>query len=355
MEVQNVGLPHVPPPSSYVHALTQDIPRRSRRGYARGQCSSWMNRTIQSVATRKPLRRSHQSSPDCEGECHGGLQDRAPRVSKALVRIPLGHYHNLRFLAYRPGVIRGFLQVAESNFQLRYTGGNTDPKVALACQRSLLTLNSVLKELVTIKMPGTAKDLADQIDTIRQTLLEIYRRSLASFQTGLEPATISSLERANDLVIAHLSFKSLSKGMVFLWYRSRSRGFEAAEPLVSTFLSNQDALFLISLYRSRNSFHSVSHSSQSSAPCVPRWCKLFTLGRSLPMRSRLASFYSLHAISARSANIFGKHRYFRLRNLSRYPSPRIWLCITGNKSLKRVLLHPRLFKIPMKPYIRRDS
>jgi hypothetical protein len=55
-----------------------------------------------------------------------------------------------------------------------------------------------------------------------------------SFKHNLTPQTINFTEKSSDIRIAHLAFKCVMKGVLFIWYRSRAKGFEEADGEVRT-------------------------------------------------------------------------------------------------------------------------
>lgn len=59
----------------------------------------------------------------------------------------------------RPSLGDDLLQMIETNFNARYNASNMEPIVQLTLSRSLATLNQVLKELVSIRMPNIAKSV----------------------------------------------------------------------------------------------------------------------------------------------------------------------------------------------------
>lgn len=55
------------------------------------------------------------------------------------------------------------------------------------------------------------------------------------------------MEKTNDIRIAHLAFKCVVKGILFIWYRSRTKGFEEADGDVCTIRLWQSCLTLLRL------------------------------------------------------------------------------------------------------------
>ena len=60
----------------------------------------------------------------------------------------------------------------------------------------------------------------------------VYRSAAEAFAAGLAPTNLDTPEKLYNIRNAHLAFKCLSKGMIFLWQRSRIKGFDGAEAAV---------------------------------------------------------------------------------------------------------------------------
>ncbi|PVG00491.1 ARM repeat-containing protein [Serendipita vermifera] len=127
------------------------------------------------------------------------------------------------------------LGMIKTGYQTVYLSPNPTEQHILVLRRALSTLNQVLKELTATKVPLMAAAVNTLVDQLREPLLAIYQSASQSFANGLSPDTLASSDKLNQIRICHLSLKCTVKSMVFLWQRTRVKGFDDAAQTVEQF------------------------------------------------------------------------------------------------------------------------
>ncbi|TCD64327.1 hypothetical protein EIP91_004237 [Steccherinum ochraceum] len=106
-----------------------------------------------------------------------------------------------------PAVIPHLVNIIDVNLAARYTGGNSE---FLPLRRSLELLHAITKEFSTIKMAGGMRSMAQIVEATHLKLQDYYSAINASL-AGLSPSSVADSRVAEDLLLAHLSFKCLTK------------------------------------------------------------------------------------------------------------------------------------------------
>ncbi|KDQ20506.1 hypothetical protein BOTBODRAFT_309717 [Botryobasidium botryosum FD-172 SS1] len=136
-----------------------------------------------------------------------------------------------------PTLISDLMSVIQSSTEARFASPASDPRIPLTLKRALKVLDQVLKELSSVKVLVGAQNMTQVTKQLHGFLINVYGRFSAQFQGSVQPATINSPENADDIEIAHLAFKCLSKIMIWLWGRSNGRS-DDDDAIIASFFEN---------------------------------------------------------------------------------------------------------------------
>ncbi|OJT10170.1 Importin-11 [Trametes pubescens] len=138
--------------------------------------------------------------------------------------------------AYRPELINQLLGAINTSVEGRYSG--TNPSATLVLRRSLELLNAVLKEYAAYKMLTGVKTMGQLVRDLRLPLQAHYAR-MASSLPALTPASLNQTSTVEDLLLAHLAFKCLSKLTFWTYHRyTCCNDYKDLEPWVNEFFQN---------------------------------------------------------------------------------------------------------------------
>ncbi|KAK2466318.1 hypothetical protein APHAL10511_001960 [Amanita phalloides] len=162
-----------------------------------------------------------------------------PLISPVLIFLPNGTlYHSFEFklTPWRPNLVTDLMSVIDSNLKMRHSSAEDNAQNTLVLRRSLQLLNAVLKEFASIKMPSGMKIMAEVIidDALMNGVFKIvyvqlaeqlhlilynYYSSMSATFSSLDGnlQNIESTQVYNNILLAHLIFKSLVKIAVWLW------------------------------------------------------------------------------------------------------------------------------------------
>ncbi|KAH9846976.1 ARM repeat-containing protein [Lenzites betulinus] len=115
-----------------------------------------------------------------------------------------------------PGLIQQLVGTINTSVEGRYNG--TIPNAGLILRRSLEVLNYVLKEYAGYKMLTGVKTMGQLVHDLLQPLQAHYVR-LSSFIPSLTPASLGQPTTVENLRLAHLVFKSLSRLTFWAYHR----------------------------------------------------------------------------------------------------------------------------------------
>ncbi|KAH8106154.1 ARM repeat-containing protein [Cristinia sonorae] len=131
------------------------------------------------------------------------------------------------------------LSIIETNMTARYTGGSSD---FLALRRTLEILHCVTKEFASMKLMFAVKNMAKIVDETHLKLYAYYT-VIASSLEALDPTTVSDRRMAEEVLLAHLVFKSLTKCASWLYQKAKGRDQENVDQwLHNLFRSTVDQL-----------------------------------------------------------------------------------------------------------------
>lgn len=147
---------------------------------------------------------------------------------------------------YRPSLISQLVNAINTSIEGRYN--NTIPNAAVILRRSLQLLNAVLKEYAAFKMltgvktMGQVRQLRQPGPTVAEPLqlvedlripMQAHYARLTSTLPSITPATLGQVNVAEDILLAHLSFKCLVKMTFWAYHRySCCRDYREYEPWV---------------------------------------------------------------------------------------------------------------------------
>ncbi|KAI0352893.1 ARM repeat-containing protein [Trametes cingulata] len=115
-----------------------------------------------------------------------------------------------------PGLIQHLIGAINTSIEGRYSGST--PNATLVLRRSLELLNAVLKEYAAYKMLTGVKTMGQLVQDLRLPLQAHYAR-LSSSLPSLTPASLSQVNTVEDLLLAHLTFKCLSRLTFWAYHR----------------------------------------------------------------------------------------------------------------------------------------
>ncbi|PIL37210.1 hypothetical protein GSI_00903 [Ganoderma sinense ZZ0214-1] len=123
-----------------------------------------------------------------------------------------------------------------SSVEARYSTG--DPNATLMLRRSLQVLNAILKEYAGFKMLTGVATMGKLVNELRLPLQAHYAR-ISSSLTSINPASLSEVRTAEDLLLTHLTFKCLVKLAFWAYHRFAScRDYHEFAPWVREFFQN---------------------------------------------------------------------------------------------------------------------
>ncbi|KAI0832484.1 ARM repeat-containing protein [Trametes gibbosa] len=115
-----------------------------------------------------------------------------------------------------PGLIQQLFGAINTSVEGRYNG--TIHNATLVLRRSLEVLNAVLKEYAGYKMLTGIKTMGQLAQELLQPLQAHYVR-LSSSIPSITPASLNQPTTVEDLLLAHLAFKSLSRLTFWAYHR----------------------------------------------------------------------------------------------------------------------------------------
>ncbi|GLB33947.1 putative ARM repeat-containing protein [Lyophyllum shimeji] len=117
-------------------------------------------------------------------------------------------------------LMRDLVNVIDLNLRKRYEAMIEDRRDTLMLRRSLKLLNVILKEFASIKMLNGVKTMATLVDDLRPRMYGYYSQMAARISPStVTPQTFSSPRIHDDILLAHLVYKSMVKMTVWLWNR----------------------------------------------------------------------------------------------------------------------------------------
>ncbi|KAH9947240.1 ARM repeat-containing protein [Amylocystis lapponica] len=126
-------------------------------------------------------------------------------------------------------LVPDLMTVINANLEARFV--RKDSAAGLRLRRSLEILNAVLKELVSVKMPSGIKIMGQLLTELGPVFQGYYFQVASIFLSTLNPSTIGLPQTAEDLLLAHLVFKCLSKLVIFYWHQASVRtDYENMQP-----------------------------------------------------------------------------------------------------------------------------
>ncbi|KAI0719492.1 ARM repeat-containing protein [Cerioporus squamosus] len=135
-----------------------------------------------------------------------------------------------------PNLVSHLAGVVNSLIDARFS--NTAPNASLLLRRSLEVLNAVLKEYAAFKMLTGVKTMGKLVADLRLPLQTHYAR-LSSALPSINPSTLKHVRTAEDLLLAHLTFKCLVKLAFWAYHRfTVCRDYSEFEPWVREFFQN---------------------------------------------------------------------------------------------------------------------
>ncbi|KAG1752648.1 ARM repeat-containing protein [Suillus paluster] len=149
-------------------------------------------------------------------------------------------------------LLADIMDVIRTNLQVLCASPNSDPRSILALRRGLALLNCVLKEFSGVKMLTGVKTMANIIDQLHEVIFAYYSQ-LSAMISALVPPALGDQRTADNLIVAHLIYKCLSKMALWLWPRlikPEKGGFEKLEPwFLQLFQSSTGQLKILSELR----------------------------------------------------------------------------------------------------------
>ncbi|RDX55688.1 ARM repeat-containing protein [Lentinus brumalis] len=135
-----------------------------------------------------------------------------------------------------PDLVSHLAGVVNSSVEARFT--NSAPNASLLLRRSLEVLNAILKEYAAFKMLTGVKTMGKLVEDLRLPLQSHYAR-LSSALPSISPSTLNQVRTVEDLLLAHLTFKCLSKLAFWAYHRfTVCRDYNEFEPWVREFFQN---------------------------------------------------------------------------------------------------------------------
>ncbi|KAF8623412.1 hypothetical protein AX15_006355 [Amanita polypyramis BW_CC] len=133
-------------------------------------------------------------------------------------QVIVGRIARFDFPSKWPNVTTDLMSVIDPNLRMRYSSVEENAQNFLVLRRSLQLLNAILKEFASIKMPSGMKVMAELAEQLHLVLYNYYSNMASSFSTLNE--NLQNIESSlvyNNILLAHLVFKSLVKISVWLW------------------------------------------------------------------------------------------------------------------------------------------
>ncbi|KAI9000953.1 ARM repeat-containing protein [Trametes punicea] len=135
-----------------------------------------------------------------------------------------------------PDLISHIIGVINASMEGRYSG--SAPNATLLLRRSLQVLNAVLKEYAAYKMLTGVKTMGQLVQDLRLPLQAHYAR-IASVLPSLTPSTLNEVSTVENLLLAHLTFKCLSRLVFWAYHRCTCcNDFKDFEPWVNEVFQN---------------------------------------------------------------------------------------------------------------------
>ncbi|EJD53690.1 ran binding protein 11 [Auricularia subglabra TFB-10046 SS5] len=143
-----------------------------------------------------------------------------------------------------PNLIDGLLGVLQTNLEQYFSAPSPPPQAALVLRRALDILNQVIKELIARRTPDGQKIMAQARVTTALTapLAVSYGQFTTRIKDSLNINTLQLPEMAEAITIMHLTFKCLSKLMVWLWSKINNKDFAAGESMVLEFFKTTSTM-----------------------------------------------------------------------------------------------------------------
>ncbi|KAI0375701.1 ARM repeat-containing protein [Pilatotrama ljubarskyi] len=135
-----------------------------------------------------------------------------------------------------PGLMPHLIGAINTSIEGRYSG--SAPNATLVLRRSLELLNAVLKEYAAYKMLTGVKTMGQLVQDLRMPLQAHYAR-LSSSLPSLTPASLNQVGTVEDLLLAHLTFKCLSRLTFWAYHRyTCCNDYKELEPWVNEVFQN---------------------------------------------------------------------------------------------------------------------
>ncbi|KAI0938258.1 hypothetical protein AcV5_001092 [Taiwanofungus camphoratus] len=145
------------------------------------------------------------------------LLDESDDIISECNEVIVGRISRQDFPQNWPSLVSQLMSIINSGVESHCTG--TTSVSSLPLRRGLETLNAILKEFTSVKMPSGIKIMGQLAEDLHQTLQNHYSRVTASFSTTLNPSSIALPRTAEELLLAQLLFKCLVKVAVWSWHR----------------------------------------------------------------------------------------------------------------------------------------
>ncbi|KAF7332027.1 Importin N-terminal domain-containing protein [Mycena kentingensis (nom. inval.)] len=131
------------------------------------------------------------------------------------------NWHNL---------VDDLFQALQATFQKRFNTSSENPRDTLILRRALKLLNGIYKEFSSVKMPAGLKTMAGLLAKSQAPICEYYSTLLFISYLKTDYSTIVSPRATDDLLLAHLVFKSISKLGIWTFMRTTSNNKMDIDP-----------------------------------------------------------------------------------------------------------------------------
>ncbi|KII94850.1 hypothetical protein PLICRDRAFT_47858 [Plicaturopsis crispa FD-325 SS-3] len=122
-----------------------------------------------------------------------------------------------------PTLVSDLMATIDTNLRLRYSGQDVDPRVTLRLRRSLKVLDAIIKECASVKMLTGVKVMWQLVDDLHAILYGYYSQMAPAFVPKVTISTIGLPQTFEDVLLAHIVFKCLTKVAVWFWPRWETR------------------------------------------------------------------------------------------------------------------------------------
>ncbi|KAL4076110.1 ARM repeat-containing protein [Scleroderma citrinum] len=174
-----------------------------------------------------------------------------------------------------PSLLTDLLTFIENALQMLFSSSSVNMFSTLVLRRALKVLNSIVKEISSMKMMTGIKTMGEITNQLRGVLLTYYSQ-LSSSQLNpllspLIPAALSQEHTLCIIVVAHLVYKCLVKLAVWAWPRITRRDKNESQDLEAWFIEffQSSTAQLKGLSEQRISFVLALRLSPDNSPVTP--------------------------------------------------------------------------------------